>query len=257
MMSGKSSNRDWSMLGWAVVLFSLAILTVYRGFESRKELETFERTAVTVTGVVTSASMGFQSRDEAEPPSISYEFTVNGKEYTGNSQDYIPKGNTVEIRYLPKDPSTNLSVDHNESPETFVLLPILFGGIGMYLFMFGFSDKTAKLAGRGNLEKIEPTSFSGFLLIISGSIASYLLFNEYVAANSNLGIYFRLYVFLSFLQVSCLAFIWKNRIVCGAYVGLAIFFKSNHFDSPFERYTGNGASSDCHHSDYHDNILKT
>ena len=150
-----SSSRDWSLLGWAVVWFLLAGLMVFRGFQHRQEIESFKKMAAITTGIVTSASAGHQSRDEAEPPSISYSFTVNGKDYTGESEEYIPEGDSVNIRYTPSDPSQNLSVNHNENKISSILVVLFCGGAGGFLFMNSYSEKTAKISQKENLKNLK------------------------------------------------------------------------------------------------------
>lgn len=225
-MDLKSSNRDWSLLGWAVVWLLLAGLTAYHGFQYRHEIDSFKRMAATTTGVVTSASQGYQSRDDAEPPSISYRFEVNGAEYTGESEEFIPEGDSVQIRYTPNNPSQNLSESHNENSR-FEILGVLFcGGIGLFLFMNGYSERTAKLVMKDKFEKIDQTPFSRFLLVISGAIASYLLFNDYFRSSLQFAIYFKVFVFITLLQIAIFSYFWKKPIVCTAYLGISLYFNT-------------------------------
>jgi hypothetical protein len=223
-MYSKSNNRDWSLLGWSVVCLLLAGLMAYRGFQHREELDSFKRMAATTTGVITSASEGHQSRDDAEPPSISYRFTVNGKEYTGDSEEYIPEGDSVRIRYAPNDPDRNLSANHNENGTSSFFSTILFVAIGGFLLMIGYSETTAKMLIKKKFEKFEPSSFLRFPLIISGAISSYLIFNEYMESNSEFLILLKTFVFLTFLYLLVLSYLWKMPIVSIVGIGLAVFF---------------------------------
>ena len=175
-MNGETSKRNWLFLGWAVVCLSLAILILFHHIQDRQEMESFQRTAVTTTGLVTSASPGFQSRDDGEPPSISYRFTIKGKEYTGDSEEFIPEGDPVEIRYDPTDPNTNFSASHKHKSLMWNTLLILVCGIGVFLFIAGFNEKTARAISSDKHSTFETTPFWQFLLVIVGAIAVYLLF---------------------------------------------------------------------------------
>jgi hypothetical protein len=223
-MHSKSNNRDWSLLGWSVVWLLLAGLMTFQNYQHRQEIESFKKSSAITTGVVTSASEGYQSHDEAEPPLISYRFTVNGRDYTGESEEFIPEGDSVKIRYAPNDPDKNLSINHNEQSENRYFISILCTGIGIYLFINGYSDKTAKLIQKNKFEKLEVVSFLRFPLVISGAISSYLIFNEYMESNSEFLILLKTFVFLTFLYLSVVSYLWKMPIVSIVGIGLAVFF---------------------------------
>jgi hypothetical protein len=170
-------ERDWSKLGWAVVWLVLTVLVIIQGLGYRSEIRDIQKNGITVEGIVTSSFPGFKSRDDAEPPRTDYEFEYNGRTYSGSSELYIPEGESLEVRYLQRDPRKSFAVGHREGFDYYIITSLFMGGFGIFLFMAGYSEETARRVTDKGYKLIEPTPLIRFPIVILGAMSALMLYN--------------------------------------------------------------------------------
>ncbi|MCC6127559.1 MAG: DUF3592 domain-containing protein [Pirellulales bacterium] len=172
--------RSWDYLAWGVVLTLWAMLCVYCSIEEWQISRRFRHSS-TAVGIVTSAQPGWKSRDDGESPYIEYRFkTSNGIEYTGaSSHEFFPEGETAEVEYLPSDPYFNRIKGTNATRANIVQY-LFFAGLMFFfagwLFLLGYSDKTARYVGDKEIAPNNST-FARFPQIILSAVSAYLLYD--------------------------------------------------------------------------------
>jgi hypothetical protein len=241
-MESNTTKRDWNILGWAVVSIAGAGLIVFYSVKERRELTDFKLTAATTDGVVTSAQPGLQSRDDNEPPSIDYQFKVDGRKYTGTSQLYLPEGKSVQVEYDPSDPSKNVAVGHHDELLLKLVMAGLFGCVGVYLFIFGYSETTHQMIERDRfgVSSLESTPFVRFPIVVLCAATWFILFNAWVEIQPYA--YYQILRWLTCstaIMIAVFAYRWGNRWVPWVFGAMAILFNPIapiHFER--ERWEG-------------------
>ena len=168
-------KRNWQLLGWATVLMIGAALVMFHGIQERQEFQRIQLRGKTAIGEVTHAEKGWGSRDDGEPPYIEFKFTVDGTEYTGASQRYIPEGKSVQIKYLPSNPNKNLVRGDKGRFSDAIFLALIPAGAGILLGMGGYSEATAKLVIRENTAVFEARPFIHFPIIVLCMTSAYFV----------------------------------------------------------------------------------
>lgn len=177
-MAKKWSQRDWSGLGWAAGFFACTLLMVMSHSQLLGRFQKVARTSREVEAVVTSAMPGWRSRDDGEPPSITFSFEVNGRSYEGNGEMYVPEGESVMIRYSPSNPSESWVVGDELNWSSLSILPILSLLASGVCFMTSFSEKTLRMMNPEGPARYEITPALRFPVVLLALVSAYLSFFE-------------------------------------------------------------------------------
>lgn len=189
----------------------------------REENRSFRKFAETTTGIVTSAYPGFKSRDDGEPPFIEYRFSVDGREYTGSSEDYVPEGDEVEILFLPSDPSNNQSMDNIDQYKYTFIWTLFFGVFTIICFALGFNSNSHKLIGADS-NKIEPQPFIRFPIVVGGMLTAFIFSKKHVYSGYNLSDYQLTFICATYIFFAGVCYSERWRILSILFIALAIAF---------------------------------
>jgi hypothetical protein len=222
-----NSIRSWDRLACAVVFTLWAMECVYYSVEQWEISRRFQHSS-TAVGIVTSASPGWKSRDDAESAHVEYRFkTDDGVEHSGASTTFFSEDEPVEVEYLPSDPYYNRIKGTNPSRSRIVDslfiagLMILFGG---FLLLTGYSDKTARYVGDNTIAPSNST-FARFPLIILSAVLAYMLFNRsYDVSSHALNQILRWIVCCIIILIAVYAQRWKNTWAVWTFAVMAILF---------------------------------
>ncbi len=220
------TKRDWSRLGWSVVFVALGLMQLFYYFQARKNLQEFGKLAIAAEGVVTFARQGWRSRDDGEPPYIRYRFQArDGREYSGESEVYVPEGEKVIVNYLPRDPATNHAVGGEDRGEYKLLMFVILVFFGLIEFMYGFSDATLRMMSSESRNKFLCTPFERFPIIILCSASAYMLYKA--PQETYPYVYYqilRVVVWATAIMLAVLAYRWGNAWAPWLFGLLALLF---------------------------------
>lgn len=177
-MTKKWSQRDWAGLGWAGGFFVCTLLMVLSYSQILSKFQGESLGSREGEAVVTSAMRGWQSRDDGEPPFVSYRFEVDGRSYVGTGGVYTPEGQLVRIRYSPSNPSNSWVVGDEPDWSSFAILPILGLFATGACFMLSFNQKTFRMVNSDRSTHYSVTPIMRFPVVVISLVSAYLAFVE-------------------------------------------------------------------------------
>ena len=176
MMGGLVKEpRDWAGLGWAAVLFSIALLLVVAGVSSwQEDLNFADKQGFT------DAKIAYRREAlERKPAFAVYRFTAEGKSYSGRLVGLsVDKGDILPVRYDLSNPAINAPSGGYGSAGNYFVMALVATGIGVFMFMSSYSDSTAWHFKTDNDRplRIKVTPLDRFWVIMSSFTAACFIY---------------------------------------------------------------------------------
>ncbi|QEG35108.1 DUF6804 family protein [Bythopirellula goksoeyrii] len=236
-------QRDWSMLGWSVVMFAGTILQSFNYLQNWQETRSLDKTATKTRGEITYVGGGGE-----DPYLTEYSFRArNGKEYVGRSNMDILEDELLEIEYLQSDPKINRVTGDRRRDGTGIMLVFLLGFLGLLFFSLGYTEETKKwFSNESQRIKLDITPFERFPIVILCAASACMLF---VARDETHPYVFyqvlRVLVSATAIMLSIYAYRWGYTwmpwgfgILAGLFNPLVPFHFSRHAWSEFDLVAG-------------------
>ena len=179
------AERNWSLLGWAVVLIGWAVWYFINGYQRMQDLD-FKEPAAVIAGLVTNAWGGGDDMPEAE-----YEFTIDGVRHTGKSyvNAVTRKGESIDVRYVVADPSRNIADSFDGLFQECIAMSVLMVLIGLFIGALGYSKESNAYISDDKIGSFAPTPIYRFWIVVLCMASATML---YMARGSQPYIFFQL-----------------------------------------------------------------
>lgn len=144
MMSNKKSSPSVLRLIVCLVCIGAGLFSLIRAYQHfRLDRQMKDLCTATVTATVTNCRRQVDSNGAEEYAPV-YTYTVNGRAYTGKSQNFSPSkpnlGRQENIQYNPDDPEMFYDAHHRDK----MVGCLLFAGVSLFVGLTGLLGKSRR-----------------------------------------------------------------------------------------------------------------